>query len=114
MNIRSKRRIYLGTIIVLLTLLLFMTNPDTLPLPMLTVPFILLFFGFYLCLQLLLEHIAPNLGQRKRKGLSLAVAVLPVLLLVLKSIGQLTPRDFFITVGLFTFLLFYFRKADFL
>lgn len=114
MNIRNKKLILLGIIIVLLAFLFFATNPDGLPLPLLTLPFILLFSGLYLVLQLVLGHVAPDLRPQARRALSISIAALPPLLLLLQSIGQLTPRDLFITLGLISLLLFYFRKTDFL
>lgn len=114
MSIRNKRILFVGIIVVLLNLLVFITSPDNLPLPLLTAPFILIFAGLYLSLQLILERFARDLRPRTRRGLSLTIAALPVLLLLLQSIGQLTPRDLIITLGLIALLLFYFRKTDFL
>lgn len=114
MSTRNKRFILLGIIVVLLNGLIFTTHPDNLPLPLLTAPFVLVFVAAYVAAQLILGYVAPNLSARAKRGLSLSVATLPVLLLVLQSIGQLTPRDLIITLGLIALLLFYFRKTDFL
>ncbi len=114
MSTKNKQILLMGTIVILLNLMFFMTTPESLPLPFLTAPFVLLFAGLYLSMQLVLANIARNLRPKTGRGLSLAIAALPVLLLLLQSIGQLTPRDFVITVGLIAGLLFYFRKTDFL
>jgi c-di-AMP phosphodiesterase-like protein len=111
----SRKRFILAIIIFVFMIgLLFGTNPNSLPLLLLLGPFILLFLSLYLFMQLILDRFVSNLSKHARRGLSATLAALPVLLLVLQSISQLTSRDLLITVGLIALLLFYFRKTDFL
>lgn len=110
----SKRETIILIMLGMLFLLLVSTDPEHLPLPLLISPFILLFSVFYLSIKILLDRFWPNLGIRPRQGLSLSLAALPVLMLVLQSISQLTIRDLLITAGLISLLMFYFRKIDFL
>lgn len=114
MKIANKKLTSISVLTVLLVFLLLSTSPDSLPLPLVITPFILIFAILYLFTRLLLDGYAPNLGTRAKRGLSLIIAALPVLLLILQSISQLTARDLLITLGLILLLLFYFRKIDFL
>ena len=90
------------------------TNPDSLPLPLLTIPFLLVFVALYLTVGRLLRRYFYNLRDKPLKGVAVALAGLPVLLIILQSVGQLSIRDLLIIVGLILGLVFYFRKADFL
>jgi len=100
-----KRKLHtaIGCFVALLALLLGI-DPNNVPSFVLVLPFILLF-------TLLLTGIAYFLerqGLDGKKSLKIAVlcASLPILLLVLQSIGQLTVRDV-LTVGLL-FIVSYF------
>jgi hypothetical protein len=111
---RISTRFLLTSVYLVIPVFLLMTNPEKLPLPLLILPFVLLFAALFLTARLLLRRYFANLGGRYNRGLALALATLPVLLLILQSIGQLSIRDLLITAGLLIGLVFYFRKTDFL
>ena len=114
MAANKKRILVLGALYLGVAGFLVLTNPASLPLPMLVVPFLLLFAALYFTVELLLSRYLPNLGSRAQHALSLSLTSLPILLLILQSIGQLSARDLLITAGLVGGLVFYFRKTDFL
>lgn len=100
---------YLILIVILLT-----TNPDNMPLPVITIPFIVIFLCLFLTADLIARYIFSNLKPKSRTKISMVLAVFPVLLIILQSINQLTVKDLIITVGLFLLLVFYFKKVDFI
>lgn len=97
-----------------LPIFLLVTNPDSLPLPMLIVPFILVLLALYKTTQTILSIGSTRLSPKKIRLMSGTVAVLPTVLLTLASIGQLTVRDSAIVFGLLILLTFYMRRLDFL
>lgn len=109
-----KRPLYTVLLFVSLPVFMLITNPESLPLPLLVIPFLLLFAALYLTVKLLLDRYFSNLYGRPLKGVAFTLAGLPVLLIILQSIGQLSIRDLLITLGLVLGLIFYFRKTDFL
>lgn len=93
---------------------LLLTNPETLPLPLLILPFVLLFVALYKTAQAVLSMLFKGLSRRRVRLMSGIIALLPTLLLILASIQQLTIRDIAIVVGLIILLTFYMRRIDFL
>jgi hypothetical protein len=89
----------------MLLLLAILTDPQRLPSVLLVVPFVLIFiilsagisyvFGVY------------GLFKRRRARIGLVGATIPVLLLVLQSLGQLTVRDALAIFILFGVAYFY-------
>lgn len=81
---------------VLLVGFLFLVNPNNVSTIFLVIPFSLLFVANYLLASSLLENL---LAKRQwtsfihRRAIALFIAAFPILLLILKSIGQLTLRD---------------------
>lgn len=98
----------------LIPIFMTVTNPETLPLPLLTIPFILVFAALYMTVGLLLKKYFSNLRGKSPQAVALTLSGLPVLLIILQSIGQLSIRDLLIIVTLIVGLIFYFRKTDFL
>lgn len=88
------------------------TNPGTLPLPLLVVPFVWLFVVLFL----LIAALAKRRGYAQRQVSLIAgiCAALPVLLLIFQSIHQLTFRDIAIALALVLVAAFYIRRADFI
>ncbi len=81
-----------------LLVLLITTDPRNMQLPLVVLPFILLFTGITAGLYAIMKW-------RKRQGrkyliLAVTVAFVPTMLLILQSIGQLTSRDFLIVLAL--------------
>ncbi|HKU19248.1 MAG TPA: hypothetical protein VJP80_08390 [Candidatus Saccharimonadales bacterium] len=94
------------TSLVALILLLITTQPTKLPSALLILPFVLMFFVLTGAIGLLLSWRSTRLTAKKYK-LGALGASLPVLLLVLQSIGQLTLRDVLIIIALFALAYFY-------
>ena len=115
-NMNRTKRLLLLTILLYAAIpaLLLLTSPDNLPLPLLVLPFLLLFIALYMTSQLITGKFFSHLKTGVRRGLAISLAALPTLLLVLQSVGQLTIRDSLITVGLVVILIVYFKKTDFL
>lgn len=99
----------LATTVVLL-LLLFGTNPQEISSAALVAPFALIF----LMLFLVAAYFFRIKGFTRRSSWTMAtfLALLPTLLLVLQSIGQLTVRDVFTIIALFVIAYFYTSHVD--
>jgi hypothetical protein len=97
-----------------LPVFLLITNPETLPLPLLIVPFILLLLVLYKTAETILAVSFRQISAKRIKLMAGISAVLPTLLLILASIRQLTIRDSAIVVGLLIMLTFYMRRIDFI
>jgi hypothetical protein len=97
-----------------LPILLVTTAPNTLPLPLLMVPFILLFITLFTTVVFASRHLSDGRTTRRRIYiLSGMVAAAPVLLLVFQSLHQLSIIDVFITVTLLVGSGFYISRIDF-
>ena len=113
MNKKSINRISLLKIAVLyggLLIFLMSTDPTKLSLPLLLIPFI--WIG--LCLYVLIKHVLGHISGRFRRisknrktSIAFTLAAVPVCMLLLRSIGQLTIRDVLILAGLIAIGTFY-------
>jgi hypothetical protein len=81
------------------------TDPQSLPSIILITPFVLIF----IILLAIISFIIRSQGVSEAGRLKLAIlgAVTPVLLLIMKSLGQLTLRDTFAIFALFAVAYFY-------
>ena len=114
-NIKQVQKLIIIVLMwVSLPLFILLTNPENLPIPLLVVPFLLLYATLYMSARLSLMYLTPNLTMGRTRLIAMLIAGLPTLLLVLASIKQLTIRDTAIVVGLLVFLVFYLRRIDFL
>lgn len=106
-----KRKLYAiaGCILVLL-IMVFSFDPSRIPSLFLVVPFILLFIILLLATSMLLAYGKID-GPRNNKIAALC-AGLPILVLVLQSIGQLTARDVLTVAILFVISLFYVVRSS--
>ena len=90
-----------------------LTSPTALPLPLLLVSFVVAGCMLYSVVRLAL--IVTSLDMRatafQRRALTGILVVLPVLLLMLQSIGQLTVRDVVTLCLLFGIGFFYFERV---
>lgn len=93
---------------------LMSTNPAHLPLPLIMVPFLWLFITLFATSWLLLGIAGPFKGRRQRLLVAGAVSTLPVLMLIFKSIHQLTARDVILAIALVGVATFYVSRADFI
>lgn len=93
---------------VLLLGLLMATNPTSLPSWVLIVPFILLFATiWFISFSKFRSH---DMSRLRSVRLSLVLAGLPVSLLLLQSIGQLTVRDIITILAFFALAYFYISR----
>lgn len=91
---------------------LLLTDPTKVPLPILMLPFVWMFLLLFIAVYMGLGLTA--LPRLKKRILAAAVGGLPILLLILQSIGQLTIRDTLITVGLILGVGWYIKRIDLL
>jgi hypothetical protein len=96
---------------ILLLALLGTTQPARLPSVILIVPFILMFAILALTIALLVAWRHENMIVKSIR-FGCMVALLPILLLVLQSVGQLTLRDGLTLVALFGITYFYMSKVN--
>jgi len=89
----------------LFTIMLTATNPTKLSSLALIVPFFLLFLILWCASFLLLR--ASNLGRNRSLRLGIVLSGLPIGLLLLQSIGQLTIRDVITILVFFGVAYFY-------
>lgn len=106
--------LWLGSGIVLLGFLLG-TDPLTLSLPILLIPFALFFIwvrsGILALGRFMTGHKKPG---RKLRALAGGIAAVALLTLTLQSLGQLSWRDILLVLSLALGLGFYFYKTDLL
>jgi hypothetical protein len=101
----KKPLIIAGSSFAILLFLFFIADPAKVPAVILILPFLLLFMGLF-SMALYIFGTRKRIEDRRQIKLAALCASLPILLLVLQSIGQLTLRDV-ITVGIL-FVLSYF------
>ena len=108
-----KRNVITAALVTVLVLFLSLTDPGKLPLPLLIVPFLVLFCLVYVVTKgYILLHFRTT---RKRKVIAAGVvAMVPTLLLMFQSIHQLNLRDVVVIVALACVTGFYVAKADFI
>jgi hypothetical protein len=103
--------VYIATI--LISLVFFgTTSPQTQPSVLLIVGFLalLMFLASVSSLILFITGLRSRLPKGVRRGVILLSALLPTLMLMLQSVGQLTVRDVLIMTGLFVIGLFYIHR----
>jgi hypothetical protein len=93
---------------IILLLILLTTDPKNLPSTVLIVPFLLLFIGLVSASSYLLGVI--GVGKKSRLKFSLMVGAVPVVLLVLQSLGQLTLRDGLVIFAFFAVAYMYISR----
>lgn len=101
----KKALFFAAACFVTLLILFFITDPNKVPSFVLVLPFLLLFLVIFL----LISHILEKKGLPDRKRLKIAAlgAGMPLVLLVLQSIGQLTVKDVLVLSVLFVLSYFY-------
>ncbi|OGL39056.1 hypothetical protein A3J32_02240 [Candidatus Saccharibacteria bacterium RIFCSPLOWO2_02_FULL_46_7] len=115
-NAKSKRKLL--TLVFLyfgLICFFFVTDPYKLPVSLLFVTFVWLFLCLFLTFLYLINHLAKKtlLSSRlKRYEFALMAAALPVLLLLLKSVDQLTIKDGLLLLSVYLLTVFYVSKLN--
>lgn len=89
-------------------------DPRTLPLVLMIVPFLWAFVALFSTFWVIMSHFEVFGSKKRRVILGGVASSLPVLLLVLSSIHQLTFRDVVISVAIVSLVGFYMSRADFL
>ena len=100
-----------GVCLLVLAVLLGTTQPARLPSAVLIVPFALMFAILALTISLSIGWRHGGMSPRALRAGCLG-AILPILLLVLQSIGQLTLRDALTLLALFGITYFYMSKVN--
>lgn len=95
-------------------LFFILTSPESIPLVFVVVPFLWLFTVLFVTAWMLLNKVKLFESPRRRIVLSGALSTLPVLMLVLASIRQLSIRDVLLTLGILFLLGIYMSRADFI
>lgn len=117
--VRTKKQMLLKNLVLILfylagPLFLVLTNPQSLPLPLILFPFIWLFAAIYIAVNAGVRHRFKQLAARRRIVIAGTSAALPVLLLVFESIHQLTLKDVALVIALIAVTSFYILRADFI
>jgi hypothetical protein len=102
--------LYMIGMLLLLVAVLCGTDPRRMPSFMLIVPFV----GLFMLLIGGISFVLRRRGLSRSKSIRMAsfLAGLPIILLVLQSIGQLTPRDVITILALFVISYFYVSRAN--
>jgi hypothetical protein len=109
---QTKKRLLTLLGIYLAVILFFVTvNPEKLPLVLLLLPFLLIFITSYLTLMLVLDTFFKIKTQPKRL-IAFSVSVMPVLLLIIQSITQLTLRDVLLSLSIVVIIVWYTTKIN--
>ena len=98
-----------GVSLCILLTLLFTTDPNNIPSIILVAPFILLFVFLISLILFFLEK--KEIAGRKALKIAGICTGIPLLLLVLQSIGQLTARDVLVLGALFVVSYFYILRS---
>ncbi len=85
-------------------------NPEKLSLIFILVPFLIIFGLSYTTINLVLGTFF-NISQSQKRVVSLVLSIMPVLLLVIQSITQLTVRDVLLCVAITVILIWYSAKS---
>lgn len=107
---KDKKRItVLAALYILGIILLMFTKPDGLPLIGLLLPFVYLFVVVYLTVELFARR-GFRINPRFSKTIAIISSIFVSLLLVMRSITQLTLRDILLSVGIAGILTWYIVK----
>lgn len=99
----------------LFTIFLFNTNPQNLPVGILIIPFVVLYILLFSTIKIVLGILSVIIGPRlykKRNSIAFIVSFFATLLLVLKSINQLSLSDVLVIGALLSGLIFYASKLN--
>jgi hypothetical protein len=105
----KRQWITIGVCVVILLILFLATNPNSILPIFLIAPFILLFAILFLLILFVSKMM--NLPQSRRIRIAVIGTSIPVLLLILQSIDQLTIRDVLTAASLFLISYFYISRS---
>jgi len=116
MGKNMKKYIYRVVILIILylsgPLFLIVTNPQNLPIPFLMLPFLWLFLVLFITILFIERLILPTLSSRKKFIIAGIFSLVPMLLMVLQSIHQLTLKDILLVIGFVIISIFYLSRLD--
>lgn len=92
MKYLQKKMIMLVLLCISIALFFMFSDPEQLPLVATLVPFILIFTALFVTIDISLE-VFFALEKTKKRIISLVLSIMPVVLLLIQSITQLTIRD---------------------
>jgi hypothetical protein len=110
------KKLSVPLLLILSTIVLFtVTDPSRIPLPLLVVPFILIFAVMFTVFNLIIGTLINDLRFSKRRIYiaSGILATIPTLLVVFQSLHQLTVKDVVIMFAFVIACAFYISKIDF-
>jgi hypothetical protein len=106
-----KKTLIISGVCLLTVVVLFMaTDPNKVPSFVLVIPFLLLFAFLWSLTSLLLQK--RGLSTRRSLKIGMLCAAIPIVLLVLQSIGQLTLKDVLTISALFFVSYFYMTRLS--
>lgn len=88
-------------------------NPEKLPLILILLPFIIIFLLIYISVQIVLDIFFTLKTKRQSHIISLVLAVMPVLMLIIQTVTQLTVRDVILSISITTILIWYSLRSGF-
>lgn len=109
---KYKRNTIYAALYASLPLFLLSTNPEKLPLPLIIMPFILLFIILFFSAIKLFKMYASSFETSKRYILAGFLAGFPVLIMVFQSLHQLSWKDALIIGGLLIGSMWYLKRLD--
>lgn len=108
----QKKRLISFVLLIIFSFIFFsVVDPGQLPVAAILLPFLLIFCILYLGVRLILSNFF-RLSAASERTISFALSTLPVLLLVIQSITQLTIRDVLITIGILVIIIWYTIKIN--
>jgi len=111
MSYNKKRLLILLGLYLFVFLFFIIVNPEKLPLVLLLLPFLLIFVTIYMTLILILDTFFKIKSQPKRL-IAFSISVMPVLLLIIQSITQLTLRDVLLSISIVVIIVWYTTKLN--
>lgn len=111
MSTQKKKSIGLIAGYVVVAIFFITVNPQNLSLIFILVPFGLIFILLYMTLTFGLDFFF-TLSKHQKRVIALVASVMPVLLLVIQSITQLTMKDVLLCIAIAVIMLWYFIKLN--
>lgn len=102
----GKKLITLGLAYFAAFLFFMLINPHKLPFALILLPFIILFLLIYMSVQVVLS-VFFIINSRQKRVISLVLATMPVLMLIIQTVTQLTVRDVILSVSITIVLIWY-------
>lgn len=106
----QKKSIWLAAGYFLAAIFFVSVNPEKLPLIFILVPFLIIFGLLYATIYLILDTFF-NISVHQRRIVALVLSIMPVLLLVIQSITQLTVRDVLLCIAITVIVIWYSAKS---